>query len=284
MVYATRADGSVFEPNPMNIGVESELYTRFGADDVKDTSIEDWFAQAIDNPATATIEHLLDPRNCLRRHGWRGKPNDAAVMRELGFRVNDYIDEIKLPSAVRSHIANYVAALLVRHPIYLKKLTQFHETASALPDVARALALENMLHLFQIYAGKLFASSLLLTRRVGTAEYLFSDGGVVVDEPWRSGDTIPFEIHAPLTPDIALQVLPLPSPIDLSIISVCEVTNRGIARQNRIALADAKRFVFSRQRPPTTFIAKYFGLPAPKNIGFRFVDGQLETKYDPARQ
>ena len=79
MVFVTRADGSVFRANPINIGVESELYTRFVDGNVKDTSIEEWFAEAIDYPAKKMIEHLLDPSN-VRREAFHGDPAKAKTL------------------------------------------------------------------------------------------------------------------------------------------------------------------------------------------------------------
>ena len=64
-VNVARADGTVFRANPLNIGVKSELYTRFGEDGGKDTTVEEWFAEAIDGPAFKIIEHLLDPSNLI---------------------------------------------------------------------------------------------------------------------------------------------------------------------------------------------------------------------------
>jgi hypothetical protein len=66
-------------------------------------------------------------------------------------------------------------------------------------------------------------------------------------------------MRAPLTPDIAVQVLPAPFAADLTKASIMESTNQGIARQNRIILGGAKQFVFSRQIPPSKFIKENFG-------------------------
>jgi hypothetical protein len=62
-----------------------------------------------------------------------------------------------------------------------------------------------------------------------------------------------------------------------------EATNVGVARYNRIVLGGARRFVFTRKDPPLDFITKNFGVPAPKNIGYRVTDGRLETHFDPGR-
>lgn len=285
VVTVTRADGTSFRANPLNIGVESELYTRFLEEDAKDTTIEDWFAEAIDGPATDMIEHLLDPSNA-RRESFRGHPEKARTVRELGFRVRPYIEKISIPPNIRQSISRYVAALLVRHPKYLARLVKFHGAEGDATSAVKNRALDNMLHLHTAYAERISRSVFLLTRRTGSAEYIYSDGGLLVEEPWRTESGIPFDIHAPLTPDIALQVLPVPLELedDLSAAVVSETTNQGVARQNRIVLGGASRFVFSRQVVPTAFISQNFGIPAPKNIGHRVVNGRFEAWFDPTRK
>lgn len=284
-VTVTRADGSTFRSNPLNIGVESELYTRFLDDDTKDTAIEDWFAETIDGPTTKLIEHLLDPSN-VTRHPFQGNPAKAATAKALGFRINPYVEKITIPREIRRATSDYVAALLVRHPQYLARLVDFHREPGASPQSAKNHALDNMLHLFKMYSDRISRSVFLITRRVGSAEYLYADGGLVVEEPWRKEFDIPFDIHAPLTPDLALQVLPVPLhvPHDLAEAAISESTNQGVARQNRIILGGAKRFVFSRQQIPPAFITQNIGRPAPKNIGYRIINNRLETWYDPSHQ
>lgn len=284
-VTVTRDDGSTFQTNPLNIGVESELYTRFVEDDSKDTAIEEWFAKAIDGPAKRMIEHLLDPGNVTRKP-FRGSPEKVHTAKTLGFKVNPYVDWISIPEEVRLAIADYVAALLVRHPLYLAKLVHFHADLAPSNREAKSRALDNMLLLFEVYRERISRSAFILTRRTGSAEYLYADGGLIVEEPWRRKFDIPFDIHAPLTPDVALQVLPVPHQFanDLSTAAIGELTNQGVARQNKIILGGARRFVFSRQKVPSSFIVNHFGKPAPKNIGYRVTDGKLETFYDPNRK
>ena len=282
-VHVTRSDGSHFQASPTNIGLESELYTRFDHDNRKDTQIEDWFAEAIDGPATKVIEHFMDPDN-VRRRPFRGDPIKARTVQAVGFRVNPYIDEIALPIEIRNATAQYVAALLVRHPRYLNKLVAFHQEHEATPRDARERALDNMLILFRQYTQKIARAVVMISRRVDGNEYIYADGGLHVQEPWRNESGVPFDIHAPLTPDLALQVLPIPFADNLDRAAVMESTNQGVSRQNRIVLGVAERFVFSRQPPPAKFIVENFGKPAPKNIGYRFVDGRLETHFDPSRQ
>jgi hypothetical protein len=285
LVSVTRSDGSTFRANPLNIGVESELYTRFGAQDGKDAAIEEWFAEAIDGPANAMISHLLDPGNVSRRP-FRGNAAKAETARTLGFRVTGYIDEVHVPPEVRRVISQYLAALLVRNPSYLAKLTDFHALDTSSVREARNRALDNMLYLYRVYSERIAGSVFIVTRRGGTSEYLYADGGIVAEEPWRTEHGIPFDIHAPLTPDVAIQVLPVPldGTDDLARAALVEVTNQGVSRQNRIILGSALRFVFSRQAPPVAFIARHFGRPAPRNIGYRVVNGRLETKYHPSRK
>lgn len=284
-VTVTRADGSTFRANPLNIGVESELYTRFLDDDTKDTGIEEWFAETIDRPATRMIEHLLDPSN-VSRQSFRGDPAKASTARQLGFRVNPYLEKITTPPEVRLAISQYVAALLVRHPRYLARLVEFHENEAAPRASVKNRALDNMLHFYKEYVEVIARSVFLITRRVGNAEYIYADGGLVVEEPWRTTCNIPFDIHAPLTPDIALQVLPVPLHFndDLTVAMIGESTNQGVARQNRIILGAARRFVFSRQAIPPKFVVKNIGQPAPRNIGYSVVNGRVQTFYDPTRR
>jgi hypothetical protein len=281
LVNVARKDGTWFQVNPSNIGVESELYTRFLEDEAKDTSIEDWFSTEIDGPARAMIEYFYDESN-KRRRRFRGDSGKAKTAQELGFRTKDYIDYFILQEDIRLAIARYVSALLVRHPNYLSKLVTFHggDTESAVS--ARNTALDNMLHLYRVYEPVVRNSVFIIIRRDSTSEFLYSDGGLVVEEPWRKTHGIPFDIHAPLTPDFAIQVLPVPFPDDRSIVHVADMSNQGVARMNRIVLGSAKRFVFTRQPPPIQFITKYFGVPAPKNIGYRIINGHFETKYEPS--
>jgi hypothetical protein len=283
LVYVTRADGTTFRANPMNIGVESDLYTRFADDGEKDTAVEEWFAETIDGPASKMIAHLLDPSN-IRRLVFRGDPRKAQTVKALGFRVNPYVDRVHIPPDIRQAVASYIAALLVRHPSYLAKLSAFHKDEGSKRHEVKSRALDNMLNLYRVYADRIANAMFLLTRRDDAAEYIYADGGIVVEEPWRRDYGIPFDIHAPLTPDVALQVLPVPSSENLDTAAIVESSNQGVARQNRIILGGAQRFVFSRQEPPVRFIIKNFGKPAPKNIGYRVVNGRLETSYDPDRK
>ncbi len=282
MVFVTRKDGSTFRTGPDNIGVESELYTRFNDEGEKDVRIEEWFAETIDGPVAKLIDHFLDPGN-VRRRPFRGDSEKAKTVTALGFRVHPYIDEIKIHPEIRTAISEYLSALLVRHPTYLAKLLCFHKDAVRSDTDAKNRALDNMLYLYGVYSREIAGAVLMVSRITGTAEYLYADGGLSVEEPWRSKNRIPFDIHAPLTPEITIDVLPLPFHEDLSTASIWEATNQGVARQNRIILGAAKRFVFSRQAPPVKFIVEHFGQPTPKNIGYRIVNGRLETHFDPTR-
>lgn len=284
LVHVTKQDGTSFRTNPSNIGIESELYTRFSEDAAKDTSIEDWFGKEIDAPARAMIEHLSDPSNTRRRKiRPRREKNDQ--MNELGFRTRDYVEFIPLSYDVRQSIARYISALVVRHPSYLSKLVEFHSKNGYSENLSRNKALENMIYIYDIYISEIQNAVIMVCRRDSASEFLYADGGLVVDEPWHHRYGIPFTIHAPLTPDLALEVIPFPfREVDRSVAYITDMTTNGVARMNRIVLGVAKRFVFSRQPPPGAFISRNFGIPAPKNIGYRIVDGRFETKYEPSRR
>lgn len=282
LIYVTRADGTYFQTSPDNIAVKSELYTRFPDDGSKDTAIEEWFASEIDAPATEMLSFFSELPN-PRRFKFSGDEKQAATLRELGFRVRPYVELIRVPGNIRANIARYLAALFVRHPIYLTKLTDFHE-ANASGYRPRELALDNMLHMYEVYSDAISKAHVSLVRTDGDTEFVYGDGGIVVNEPWRNENGFPFDMHAPLTPDLALEVLPTPFDDDLRMMPVSDLANQGIARFNRISVGGATRFVFSRRRPPVQFIQANFGRPAPKNIGYRIVNGKLETKYDRSRK
>lgn len=91
---------------------------------------------------------------------------------------------------------------------------------------------------------------------------------------------IPFDIHYPMTPDYALQVLPAMTQEFPDSIPIFKASNTGISMHNRISLQYAKRQVFGRGNLPKKFIEKNWGKPAPQHIGFRHVDGKLEAKVD----
>lgn len=282
-VHLTRKDGTFFRTNPMNVAVESELYTRFGTDDSKDTSIEEWFASEIDGPAATMINHLLDPAN-IRRVQFTPDPIKAKQARALGFQVHPYLEEILLPHDIRAAIARYIAALLVRHPDYLRKLSSSANMVPAKPDDLRTVALDKMLVLYEQYRERIERAVIMVSRRIGTFEYLYADGGLIVREPWNNETGIPFDIHAPLTPDIAIQILPAPVSAKLPTAMTFDATNQGVSRQNRIILGGARRFVFSRQTPPLEFIGRHFGIPAPENIRLEVSGPDVRARYEASRQ
>ena len=282
-VYVIKSDGSFFKANPLNIGVESELYTRFVGDNLeKDVSIEKWFASEVDGRIKSFL-NFFENKDNIRRRQDRGRDAEKDKMRPLGFLMRNYIEYYQVPDDIRWDIACYVAASLVRHPNYLKKLVEFYSAHGVSGLDVRNSALENMGQLYGMYREYIFNSTLILLRLVDGVEYLFSDGGITVQEPWDPNSVIPFDVHAPLTPSLALQVFPTKRNLHIPYVSVFEGNKQLAKNQNRIALADAQRFVFSRSAPPTNFVKEHFGVPAPKVHGFRLVDGKFETIYDPGR-
>lgn len=272
----------------MNIGIEGHLYTRYDISGQKDLSIERWFSQEIEGPFVEALDRLtsgmgisISPLPAIDREKERN-------LRDLGFVVPNKVERLLLSREHRRAIDCYLAALLVRNPVYLAKIAQFHDRNEApLPvevprnDAIKTIALDNMLSVFRIYQDRIAQSHLGLLYATGDNELLFSDAGITAEEPWRPG-TLPFDIHAPLTPTMALEVLPTPNQTPGECF-IMRMNNQGIARMNRLALADAQRFVFSRQRPPIEFIKSHFGKPAPKSIGIRPIGAGVVTKFDRSR-
>jgi hypothetical protein len=183
----------------------------------------------------------------------------------------------------------YLAALIVRNPRYLDKIVKFHELhghpiagSQTRDQQIKTIALENMLYVFEIYRERISASPLGLLFAEGAKEFIFSDGGLSVSEPWGGG-MVPFEVHAPLTPRVSIEILPLNrAPAEFFVMGC---TGNAVSRLNRLALASANRFVFCRGTPPTSFIRKHFGTPVPWVVAVDPRTGWLKTydKPDPAQ-
>jgi hypothetical protein len=267
--------------------VEGELYTRYDVTGAKDVTIERWFSEEIESPFVAAIKRLSDCDDIISSPLPTRNLAKEMEIKELGFIVPKSVEKLRLSANDRAAINGYLAALLVRSPRYLSKLIDFHDKNdlplnSELPrgNVIKTVALENMLSVFEIYRDRISSSDIGLLFAEGSNELLFADSGISAEEPWRSGP-IPFDIHAPITPRMAIEVLPVQGAG--ADCYVMRMNNRGTARMNRIVLQSAERFVFSRQAPPIAFIKEHFGKPAPKAIGFRMNNGNLETVYDRSR-
>jgi len=151
-LHATRSDGTSFRPTPENIGVEGELYTRFGPDGSKDVAIETWFAREIESPFASFFDAFIS-LNEIRRTPFRADPVKRRVVETLGYVANDYRESKSITTTERKMVADYVAALVVRNPVYLARILKFHVENDQVPDknTGRSITLENMLHLFRIY-------------------------------------------------------------------------------------------------------------------------------------
>lgn len=289
-IYVTRPDGTFFKSTPLNIGVQGELYTRFqGEDGDRDRAIEKWFDKEVDGPFVKALEALTDASRIMRRRALdRGSEAHRLEIKSLGFSIKEYNEMLTLTEDEHRALVRYLAASIVRHPSYIQKLNEHHSEFSdlsgariAMEKATKNAALANALHLFEIYVEAIDQSSLVMTIAESEKEFLFSDGGVYVAEPWRGGP-LPFDAFAPITPRIGISILPLPWPTRLNV-AVFRCNSQLISRYNRNTLSQAKRFVYSRQRPPSEFIKKHFGKVAAAPFGHRVVNGILETHYDRSR-
>lgn len=277
-------DGSVARRTPVNLGVQTHLYSKIELGGARDPSIEKWFAEEVDGPFDQAFSRIFDFTN-VRYEPVQDWPEKRAEVKELGYQLGNRIEFLKVTENDREALARFIAGLLVRNPVYLDRILDFYRNQGSIEDDATAknLTLENMLYVFELYLEVIRDATLGVLRAIGSNEFIFPDSGIIASEPWRTG-RIPFDIHAPLTPRISVQVLPVRGERRPADFFVTDSNNTGTARHNRISLGYAAQSVFTRQTPPVQFIKKYFGVPAPKNIGYRFVNGQLETKYDRTRE
>jgi hypothetical protein len=289
MIHVVSKDGRVFRSGPKNLGVEAELYTRYELTGGKNLTIEKWFAAEIEGPFVDALDALLGEAGTRRRRPLRiGDRRALQQIRDLGFVISGGREQVVLSPRHRSALINYLAAMLVRSPRYLTKLRNFHALSSisigalSSDQIIKSIALDNMLSVYELYRDRFMKAHIALLRVEADRELLFSDAGIVAQEPWRS-EPLPFDVHAPLTPKLAVEVLAVPEP-QPEIMEVMRVNARGVSRFNRIAVGNAERFVFSRSAPPIDFIRKNFGQPAPASIGIRWKNGQLKTMWDLSRE
>lgn len=283
LLHVVRPDGTYFKTSPLNIAVEGELYTRFGPHGEKDIEIEEWFSREIEGPFAEVFPRLLLPDRIRRRPIPFKNREEERALGQLGFVVPAFVETFEMSPDERAVVNSYLAALIVRSPRYLDRVAAFHRAQGAnLPgslsreQAIKTIALENMLYLFEIYRDKIADAPLGLLFAEGDREFMFSDAGLSVSEPWRAGP-IPFDVHAPLTPNASLEIIPLASASSECLIMRCRP--RGVARFNRLALASAQRFVFCRGAPPSQFIQNNFGKPVPWEIRMDPATGTPRT-YD----
>lgn len=147
----------------------------------------------------------------------------------------------------------------------------------------RSTSLDGMLAMFTELSERILGAMVTVDRRIGNHEFLFADSGVSAIERWSTSN-IPFRIHAPLTPDISINVIPLPFPTKFVDAPIAEATNEAVGRANRVILGSAKRFVFSRTSPNIDFIRKNFGVPPPNDIASRAIHGSFEARWATAEE
>ena len=277
LINVVKSDGSSFAASPTRIGVEGDLYTRFEVTGGKDVTIEKWFSSEIETPFVRALERLISMDGLLRYRRPSAPSTKTRNASDLGFVVRQDFQIMPLSPEHRKAIDAYLAALLVRNPLYLAKLVQFHDKNGGMlpPELPRSraiksVALNSMLEVFKLYRDVISQADLGLVIVDCDRELLFGDSGITAKEPWLPGP-LPFDIHAPLTPTLALEVLPTPIPrLNRNSCLIMPVNAKGVARFNRIALSDAERFIFSRGQPPIDFIRKHFGAAAPQSIGLRW--------------
>lgn len=158
-LQVVRADGSVFKAPPSKVGVEGELYTRLDPSGTKDREIEKWFSAQIETPFAGALARLLTLDGIVRsRPMGRGPDSARRDVEDLGFIIKAYDEHLPMAADDRQALVNYLAALVVRSPVYLAKLTNWHaanngdtQVLTERSSTIRRFALENMLYLYDVY-------------------------------------------------------------------------------------------------------------------------------------
>ena len=136
--------GHVFKARPANIGVEKHLYSKFNLDGTRDTQIETWLANHVDSPFDSAFKEIFDFSK-IQRHRYKGDNGLHIVLKDIGYEMGDYIEELSITPERKKVLSNYIAGLLVRSPAYLQKLTDFHTIQAS---TAYNYALDNICLLY----------------------------------------------------------------------------------------------------------------------------------------
>jgi len=229
----------------------SELYTRIDANGNPNTEIEEWFSTKIEGPFRPILDQILT----LPHLTTEPAPHNAEkknLVNQLGFITNKSVDFIKLSNNEVHLLSKYIAALLVRTPTYLTKIANYHDTITPAEfswgpfcrnDLITQIKLNQMLQALDAYYEVISKSDFIFIKTKCDKEFLYSDTGIVAQEPWNSGG-IPFDIHAPLTPELAVNVLPAPNPVFRNKCPVAYLNSQGVSRMNRIIVGNAENFVW----------------------------------------
>jgi len=279
-ITVIKKNGTIFRTTPTNIGVEGHLYTLFQNTDLETRNLEKWFSEEIDGPFVQTLR-FLSCRNNIKSFRFRfADLNKVKAARQVGYSDSSIREHLVLDEDTRLSIAKYVSALLVRNPEYLEKMYRYIKNESDISggSFLKYLSLENMQYLYNIYLDKIQNADYMLIIRDCKNEFIFSDGGVVAQEPWKDR-LMPFDVHVPLTPDLSLTILPVAKPVYRNKLMIVKARAKIIKSLNKIVLGSAKKFVYTKSKPPVSFIMKHFGKPAPKVFGYREIDGKNEAKY-----
>ena len=130
-----RGTGEVFHTKPLNVALESNLYTLYGPQDEPDDAIERALSDYIDGPAPELFQELADKR-CPRKTSRErlGLSNFLAI--QLA-RTPDHIGQIMFPALV----AEYAPSLPVRADVMRQYLTEVRQ--GALPSDSDVKAARN---------------------------------------------------------------------------------------------------------------------------------------------
>lgn len=288
-ITVVNSEGSSFTAPPSKVGLEGQLYTKIDSEGEKDLQIERWFSQKIETPFASALSAIAPLPPLFSKP--LGPNRDAAKEREikeLGFDFAGRLEWLDLCSEHHESLCNYIAAALVRSPLYLRKLKEFHRRNPNLSgfesldeNALKSSALDNMMYVYEVYADAIRGADMLAVTAPVGKEFLYSDAAINAQEPWNPG-LVPFDIFAPLTPKLAINVLPAPfsSP---GRLYVTRLNAQGVARYNRNTVGAAERFVYARANPPLDFIRRNFGIEAPAPFAHRYVNGRIETIYDRSR-
>jgi hypothetical protein len=261
-------DGVARPVTPENAGVIKHHNTVRLSDGTIDTSLENYFADEIENPVARVLLRLANER--LRSFAWDKYIDKEFASREgRGIRADGFLPTklgycVSLPAADRIAVARYFASLLVRVPSYKDELKSslriegFRKILNLPEDQATFEA--DLLHVEIVrrhlsdYAKRLLECAWLIIESPNQ-EILFSDTPIVPSAlGWGDAEAL-----CPISPNRCIMFIRGYKPPMEDSLMIVQSTPRSIRALNQTLLQNSQRFVFCRSSFPLGFILKHFG-------------------------
>lgn len=271
LIKFMNSKGIIKKSQPINIGIVKNLYSFYDENDKINNKVERILSKIDGKMAEFIIN--FNNKKIEDRIFYR---ENYLQFKELGYKVEKGIDIIKLSRKEISIISLYIASMLVRTPKNLYNLgLKYIDHKNP-----KAESLTEMLTLCLKYYNHIKNGEICFLKKDASNEFIFTDGGPIMDQPFSQYSDLPFTIHFPLSPEICIQFIAAPK-LYKAKSYIVKCSNTAIANHNRLIMSGAKDFVYGRSKIPIDFCMKHWGKSPPKfMITNIYNDGFISSNLD----